>query len=52
MQMGTASALPTTGKRENFESSYNNGRLDQWGKSVEENETMSSASIFGGTSIY
>jgi hypothetical protein len=52
MQMVIASGLPRTGKRENFESSYNNDGLDEWGKSVGEGEPMGLASIFGGTSTY
>ena len=52
MQIVIATGLPRTGEGKNLESSYNNGGLDEWGKSVEKGETMDLASIFSGTSIY
>jgi hypothetical protein len=52
MHIPIASGLPTTGKRENLERSYNNSGLDEWERSAGKGEPMGLASICGGTSIY
>ena len=50
MYLQMACQQPGKGKR--LESSFNNGGLDEWERSVEKGETICLASIFGGTSIY